>query len=86
MTKNNLSSDIKRHIGVLKEHFDDKVDIIAEQYGSIQKRLDEHSQQFVLIRNELEVIKIGLRHKVDYGDFEALEKRVKRIEEKIKVR
>ncbi len=35
---------IKRHIDVLKEDFDSKVKLIAEQYDSIRETLDSHTE------------------------------------------
>jgi len=99
MTNNtNITKEMKRHMGVLTEHFNEKVDLIAEQHGSIMENihdikatlddhttiLDDHTTQFEIIKNDLEVIKSELRQKVDYKDFEVLEKRVLRLEAKIK--
>ena len=41
------SGDIRkeiRHLGVIIEHVDDKVGLIAEQYGDIKKTLDGHTR------------------------------------------
>ena len=41
------SGDIRkeiRHLGVIIEHVDDKVGLIAEQYGDIKKTLDGHTE------------------------------------------
>ncbi len=93
-----IKKEFKLHTEALKEHFDDKVGLIAEQYEGISKKLDKHDEQletisgkldkhdeqFEFIRNELELIKTSLRQKVDYHDFETLEKRVSRLESKLK--
>ncbi len=120
MTKDtNNTKEIKRYMGVLTEHFNEKVDLIAEQHGSIMENihdmrgdirelkegqenikmvqmthseqldnhsrvLSSHSAQFEIIKNDLEIIKSELRQKVDYKDFEVLEKRVLRLEAKVK--
>lgn len=50
---NKYNQEIKRHIGVLKEDFDAKVKLIAEQYDSIIKRLDSHDGKFASIEERL---------------------------------
>ncbi|MCD5396207.1 MAG: hypothetical protein LR000_00830 [Candidatus Pacebacteria bacterium] len=41
---NRYTKEVKRHIDVLKEDFDSKVQLIAEQHDSIQRTLDSHSK------------------------------------------
>lgn len=36
--------EFRHHVGVLKEHFDDKVKAIGEQYSSIKATQDEHTR------------------------------------------
>ena len=72
MTKKEVS-EIKRHLNVLKEHFDGRVMLIAEQYVDIKSDLG-------VIKQDLDIIKKNLRLKVDYDEFEGLEKRVLRLE------
>jgi hypothetical protein len=43
--KKHIREELKRHIGVLKEDFDNKVALIAKQYDSIREALDSHSQK-----------------------------------------
>ena len=47
------NKDIKRHIDVLKEDFDSKAQLIAEQYDSIRKKLSDHDTQFTSLENKL---------------------------------
>jgi hypothetical protein len=54
------TEEIKREIGVLKEHFDDKVEVIAEQYSDIKATLDEHTRiltanQEVLLEHDRDI-------------------------------
>ena len=39
-----VSNEGKRYIGILKEDFDSKVQLIAEQYASIKETLDLHTR------------------------------------------
>ena len=38
------NKDVRRHMSTLSEDFQGKVSVIAEQYGSINKKLDEHGR------------------------------------------
>lgn len=92
------NKDIKRHIDVLKEDFDDKVALIGEQYDSIIKKLESHDEKleshdekFASIEKNIEIIKVdiqfiksGFKKKVDLEEFEVLEKRVAILESKLK--
>lgn len=127
MTNNtNITKEIKRHIDVLVERFDEKVDLIAEQHGSIMqniqsmkgyikelrdgqkditggvegikgemveikgdvKELKEGQENIKMVQmnhsEQFEIIKSGLRQKVDWKDFEVLEKRVLHLEAKVR--
>ncbi len=90
--------DIKRHISALSEDFQSKVVVIAEQYGDVKKEiggvkkiLDSHTEMIgklmtdaEIIKNNVEFLKGGLKKKVDYDEFLALEKRMTVLESKIK--
>jgi thioesterase domain-containing protein len=39
-----IKKEFKLHTGVLKEHFDEKVELIAEQHKSIKQTLDQHTR------------------------------------------
>jgi hypothetical protein len=91
------TEEIKRHIDVLKEHFDDKVEIIAEQYGDIQNKLQglEKTQNaqtemignlavdLTIVKEDVEFIKTSLKKKVDVDEFSMLERRVSRLESQL---
>lgn len=68
-----------RGLGVMIEHVDDKVSLVAEQYGDIKKTLDNHSaildshtemigsikMDIEVIKTDITFIKGGLKRKVD---------------------
>ena len=92
------SKDVKMYIGVLKEDFDSKVQLIAEQYDSIIKRLDSHDEKLLAIEHKMEIMKAdiemikidinfikgSLKQKVDIEDFNALERRMILLEAKMR--
>lgn len=85
-----ISKEI-RHLGVIIEDTNDKVSLIAEQYGDIRKTLDTHTEMIgsmkvdvEVIKTDIEFIKNSLKKKVDLEEFEALEKRVRYLESKMK--
>ena len=43
-----------RRLGVLLEHVDDKVSLVAEQYGDIKKTLDLHTE---ILQSHTEILK-----------------------------
>ena len=89
-----FSEDMRGYIGVLVEDFDSKIELIAEQHKSIMEVLREHTRQITEIKEQImqmnvkisEInIRLGhvednLRRKIDYEDFEKLEKRVALLE------
>ena len=64
----------KRYIGAQKEHFDDKVKAIGEQYSSIKATQDEHTQ--ILIANQETL----LEHDAKLSEMQST---LKRIETKL---
>ena len=83
------TEEVKRHIDVLKEDFDGKVRLIAEQYASIEDALGSHTKIMVSIKEDIEIMKVdiefiknSLKRKVDIEEFEALEKRIAILESK----
>ncbi len=86
-----ISEDVKRYIGVLTEDFDSKVQMIVEQYESINEKLDSHENRLFNIEKNIEIMKVdisfikgSLKQKVDVEDFSVLERRVILIEAKLK--
>lgn len=86
----------QRYLGILKDDFDSKVALIAEQYASIKETLASHTETFashtkmiVSMKEDIEIMKVdiaiikqGLKRKVDVEEFEALERRVALLEAK----
>lgn len=98
-TKGKKETDIRgeiRGLGVVIEHIDGKVSLVAEQYGDIkkdisgiEKTLDSHTAMFGSIKMDIEVIKAdiafikgGLKKKVDAEEFSVLERRVALLEKR----
>lgn len=78
-------------LGIMKEDFDSKVQLIAEQYQNIESTLNSHtemigslSEDMQIVKSDVDFIKGSLRKKVDYDGSSALEKRVTLLEEKAK--
>lgn len=83
-----------RGLGVLIEHVDGKVGLVAEQYGDIKKTLDDHTKilnshtemigyikmDIEVIKSDITFIKGGLKRKVDAEEFLVLERRVALLE------
>ena len=85
-----------RRLGVLIEHVDDRVSLIAEQHGDIKKILDNHTEildshtemigsikmDIEVIKEDITFIKGGLKRKVDAEEFLVLERRVALLEKR----
>lgn len=85
-----FKEEIKGYIGVLIEDFDKKIELIAEQHKSIMEVLREHTRQIGEIKVQIMQMNIRLGHiedqfrrKIDYEDFEKLEKRVALLETRV---
>ncbi len=83
--------DMKRHVSALSEEFQGRVKVIGEQYGDIQKTLKSHTAMIGNLAEDISIIKInveflkdGLKKKVDYDEFLALERRMSVLEAKVK--
>ncbi len=89
----NANQELRR-LGVLIEHVDGNVGLIAEQQGdikkdisSIKKTLNEHTEMIgklavdmEIIKTDTEFIKHSLKKKVDVDEFSVLERRVALLE------
>ena len=62
-----------RKLGVLVEHIDDKVSLVAER---IMK------ENMEVMKTDIELIKHGLKRKIDVEEFAALERRVSLLEKR----
>lgn len=97
--KSTENDDLKsgiHHLGVIVEHIDDKVSLVAEQYGDIKKdisgikdTLNSHTEMIgrlnidvTIIKEDVEFIKSSLKKKIDIEEFAALERRVALLEKR----
>jgi hypothetical protein len=82
-----------RHIGVLLEHMDSKLDLVVEgqhvlgnQIQQVDQKVDvlkqEMDYKFDVVFDELHLIRNDLKEKVGRDEFVALEKRVVHLEKK----
>jgi hypothetical protein len=83
------TGEVKRYLGSLSEDFGAKVDGIAEQYLSLDNKLDgvveivgKLAEDMTVVKQNIEFIKGDLKKKVDYDEFSALERRVAVLERK----
>lgn len=58
---NEIEKRVKRHIGVLIEDSDTKVEAIAEQYGSLVEKIDKNTSDIEEIKDTLLDLKIQSR-------------------------
>ena len=82
--------EYQRYLKVVAENFSSQVKVIGKQYGSIQERLNEHTEMIgsimenmEVIKSDVEIIKNSLKKKVDLEEFAMLEKRVIILENKL---
>ena len=82
-------TEYQRFLGVMKEDFDSKVQLIAEQYNIIDGKLSSHAEMVgalmedvQIIKSDVQFLKGALKKKVDYEEFEALVQRVSLLESK----
>ena len=54
------TTESKRHFDVVAEGLNDKISIIAEQYGDIKKTLDSHTEMIGAMKEDTETIRIDL--------------------------
>jgi hypothetical protein len=64
-------------MGIMKEDIQSNIQLIAEQYQNIKDDLS-------IIKTDVHYVKSALKKKVDYDEFESLEKRVLLLESRAK--
>ena len=74
---------MKRYIGVVAEHFDEKIEVFKEAFQTVNQKLDSHTEMVGKIMVQLEEIRGERRQKVDYQDFAKLEQRVVYLETRL---
>lgn len=74
-------------VGMLFEHIDDKISVLAEQYGDINKDIKVIKKDLGAVKEDVEIIKLDiefikneLKNKVARDEFAALERRVSLLE------
>ncbi len=79
------------YIKMLSEDFDSKTKVLGDGILGIQGQLDsigemvaKNTENIEIIKMDISFIKQELKHKVDRDEFEALEKRVILLENKLK--
>jgi hypothetical protein len=73
----------------LFEHIDEKVGLVIEQFGGINRKLDSHTEMLGSVKVDLEIVKAdiefikhSLKKKVDIDEFATLERRVALLEKR----
>ncbi|MEK7635268.1 MAG: hypothetical protein AAB446_02455 [Patescibacteria group bacterium] len=82
-TKTYSKDEVKRYLGSIKEHIDDRFKAMGEGFDGINQRLDSHTEMISSLAEDMTEIKNGMRQKVERYEFEALTKRVSVIERKV---
>ncbi|KKQ74157.1 MAG: hypothetical protein US94_C0012G0007 [Berkelbacteria bacterium GW2011_GWB1_38_5] len=84
--------EMQRHQKMLLEEFDSRLKIIVEvqvdhtkKFNEIFKKLDAIMEMTALNTENIEMIKGMLKRKVDYEEYEKLEKRVLVLEKKLRM-
>ena len=80
-----IEEEFKRHTHVLREDFEKQVRTVAEQYGSIVQKLNEHDQRLIRIegglqQHDLEFVKVYARFDSMENRFDHLENRFDHLE------
>ena len=57
---NKDDSNKTSEIGIVLEHIDDKVSLIAEQYGNLNKKVDKIGKKLDTIADDVEIIKLDI--------------------------
>jgi len=78
-------------VGTFKEDLESKINLIAEQYQEIKTTQKTHTEMIgflmedtQIIKSDIQFLKVELKRKVDYDEFDALTKRVSLLETKIR--
>jgi peptidoglycan hydrolase CwlO-like protein len=82
-----IPADLSRDVGVMIEHFDEKLTFVMEQVvdhttkiNAISQSLEEVKEDIGIIKMDIEQIKHDLKNKVDRNEFAVLERRVALLE------
>jgi len=82
-------TEFQHVVGIFKEDLDSKINLIAEQYQEIKttqktqtEMIGSLMEDVQIIKSDVQFLKVGLKRKVDYDEFDALTKRVSLLEAK----
>lgn len=78
------TEEIKRHQKMLLEEFDSRLKVVAEVQVDHTEKLDAIFEMVAFNTEQLEFIKGMLKRKVDFEEYEKLEKRVSVLEKKLR--
>lgn len=74
------SEETKRHFDVVSEHLIGKIEAAAEQVASNSEKITSVQETLDVMKDDIAIIKNGLKQKVDRDEFVTLEKRVALLE------
>jgi hypothetical protein len=84
-------TEFQHVVGIFKEDLETKINLIAEQYQEIKSTQKNHTEMIgsmmedvQIIKSDVQFLKVELKRKVDYDEFDALVKRVALLESKIR--
>ena len=84
-------TEFQHVVGIFKEDLESKINLIAEQYPEIKSAQKTHTDMIgslmedsQIIKSDIQFLKVDLKRKVDYDEFNALTKRVAMLEAKIR--
>jgi len=84
------SQEMKHYLGALNEIHGENLKGIRKGFSILNRKFDSQAEMvgtlmedMVIVKEDLSIIKGGLKKKVDYDDFLSLVRRVQKIESKI---
>ncbi len=82
-------TEFQHVVGIFKEDLESKINLIAEQYQEIKSTQKTQTEMIgslmedvQIIKSDVQFLKVELKRKVDYDEFDALTKRVSLLEAK----
>ena len=84
-------SAVAEQFGSLHEKLENVQDHMKDGFNQVNEKIDTHTEMIgsimedvAIIKSDVEILKSGMRKRVEYQDFEALERRVRLVEAKIR--
>ncbi len=82
-------TEFQHVVGIFKEDLGSKINLIAEQYQEIKttqkiqtEMIGSLMEDVQIIKSDVQFLKVELKRKVDYDEFDALTKRVSLLKAK----